>query len=167
MKGSIRRRGKTSWELNIDLGRDANGKRLRKFVSVKGKKADADRKLREILSQLDKGIPFDNDKITVAEFLDQWMISYVVPNTRPRTAEGYEGIIRNHLKPNLGHVQLAKLQPADIQSMESSILESGLSARTAQHIHRVLHEALKHAMKWGLIWRNPAEAVDVPKVRRT
>jgi integrase len=167
MKGSIRKRSKTSWELNIDLGRDANGKRLRKFVNVRGKRADADRKLREILSQLDKGIPFGNDKTTVAEFLDNWMTTYVVPNTRPRTAEGYEGIVRNHLKPHLGHVQLAKLQPVDIQSMESSILESGLSARTVQHIHRVLHEALKHAMKWGLIWRNPAEAVDVPKVQPT
>ena len=41
MKGSIRRRSKDSWEIAIDLGRDFNGKRLRKFVNVKGKKADA------------------------------------------------------------------------------------------------------------------------------
>jgi len=51
--------------------------------------------------------------------------------------------------------------------MESLILDSGKSASTVKHIHNVLHQALRHAMKWGLIWRNPAEAVDVPKVRRT
>ncbi len=34
MNGSIRRRGKNSWELTIDLGRDEHGKRLRKFVNV-------------------------------------------------------------------------------------------------------------------------------------
>ena len=53
MSGSIRRRSKNSWELNIDQGRDQKGKRVRKFVNVKGKKADAERKLREILNALD------------------------------------------------------------------------------------------------------------------
>lgn len=49
MNGSIRRQSKASWELTIDLGRGSDGKRRRKFVNVKGKKADAERKLREIL----------------------------------------------------------------------------------------------------------------------
>ena len=164
MKGSIRRRGKNGWELTIDLGKDAQGKRRRKFLNVTGKKPEAQRRLREILAQIDRGIPFDTSKLTVAEYLDQWFRTYVVPNTRPRTAEGYEGILRNHLKPHIGQMHLAKLQPADIQAMESRILESGRSPTTVQHIHRVLHTALKHAVKWGLLWRNPAEAVDRPKV---
>ena len=62
MNGSIRRRGKNTWELNINLGRDAQGKRLRKFVNVRGKRADADRRLREILASVDKGLPIDNTK---------------------------------------------------------------------------------------------------------
>ena len=45
MDGSIRRR-KGSWELTVDLGKDASGKRLRKYVTVKWRKADAQRKLR-------------------------------------------------------------------------------------------------------------------------
>ena len=46
MEGSIRKRGVKSWELTIELGRDANGKRRRKFVNVKGPKAQAQQKLR-------------------------------------------------------------------------------------------------------------------------
>ena len=34
MNGSIRRRTKISWEITIDLGHDADGKRRRKFVAV-------------------------------------------------------------------------------------------------------------------------------------
>ena len=59
MNGSIRKRGKNSWELTIDLGYDSGGKRRRKYVSVRGTKAEAQRKLREVLGSLDKGLPVD------------------------------------------------------------------------------------------------------------
>ena len=51
MNGSIRSRGKGTWELTVDLGRDANGERRRKFVNVKGTKAHAQRQLRDIAGQ--------------------------------------------------------------------------------------------------------------------
>ena len=35
MNGSIRKRGKGAYELTIDQGRDADGKRRRKFVAVR------------------------------------------------------------------------------------------------------------------------------------
>ena len=41
-----------------------------------------------------------------------------------------------------------------------------MSPQTVQHMHRVLKQALKQAMRWELLHRNPAEAVDPPKVER-
>ena len=166
MNGSIRRRSKDSWELTIDLGRDASGKRQRKFVNVKGKRADADSKLRELLTGLDKGLPVDPSKVTVGEFLQRWLQDYAYPNTRPRTAERYESDIRLHITPAIGHVQLSKLAPSDVQHLEASLLESGKSPRSVQHLHAVLRESLKHAMRWGLIYRNVVEGVDPPRPRR-
>jgi len=63
-------------------------------------------------------------------------------------------------------MQIARLAPADIQSMEASLLESGKSPRSVQHVHAVLREALKHAMRWGFIFRNAAEGVDPPRPHR-
>jgi hypothetical protein len=54
MKGSIRQRNPGSWELTVDLGRDPLGKRQRKSLTVRG--TQAQRKLRELLSTLDKGL---------------------------------------------------------------------------------------------------------------
>ena len=65
MSGSIRRRSKNSWELTIDQGRGPKGKRIRKCVSVRGKKADAERKLREILNALDSGLPMDRSRMRI------------------------------------------------------------------------------------------------------
>ena len=120
MNGSIRKRSKNSWELTIHLGHDGQGKRLRKYVNVKGLRADADRRLRELLAAADKGMPLDSSKVTVAEYLKRWYDDYVVPNTRPRTAERYMGDIRNHLIPRLGDLPLTKIRPNDVQSFEAS-----------------------------------------------
>lgn len=163
MRGSVRSRGKNAWEITIDEGRDAKGKRIRKFYTVRGKKADAERRLTELLSAQDKGIPLDTGRLTVAQMLDRWYESYVIPHTRQKTSQGYQSIIRIHLEPYLGHIELTKLQPLHIQSMESDILSTGRAPKTVENVHRVISEALEHAMKWGLIWRNPANIVDPPK----
>ena len=76
MNGSIRRRSKNSWELSMDLGRDPEGKRKRKFVNIKGTKGQAQQKLRELLTTLDKGMPLDSSKATLGEFLDFWLKNY-------------------------------------------------------------------------------------------
>ena len=174
MTGSIRRRGKNSWELTIDLGHDADGKRRRKFVAFKGSKADADKKLRELVTALDKGMSLDTSKATVREFLERWMRDYVATNTAPSRKDGYGFIVRCHLIPSLGRILLDKLQPIHLQEYYARALsggrsdgKGGLSARTVQHHHRVLSEALSHAVKWGLITRNVAHAVDPPRPSRT
>ena len=82
MEGSIRKRGKVSWGLTIELGRDAQGRRQRRFVSVKGTKAEAQRQLRELLTVNDKGIPINTSKLTVAEYLEWWLRDYAVPCPR-------------------------------------------------------------------------------------
>ena len=41
-----------------------------------------------------------------------------------------------------------------------------LSARTVLHVHRILHKALADAVKWGLLIRNPCDAVTPPRVER-
>lgn len=165
MNGSIRKRG-DAWELTIDLGRHANGKRNRKFVTVKGSKAEAQRQLREFLSNLDKGTPINTSKTTVIEYLDVWMRDYAETNCSARTVEGYRGIIRRYLIPNLGQIRLTKLTPRNIQGLYSDMLGKGLSARTVLHTHRLLSEALKHAVKWGMVARNICESVDPPRPKR-
>ena len=166
MNGSIRRRGKNSWELTVDLGHDSNGKRRRKFVNVRGKKADAERRLRELITQVEGGVSLDSSKVTVAEFLERWLFDYAETNTSPRTVQGYHGVVQRYLVPKFGTLALAKLTPQHVQGLYSDMLGRGLSAMTTLHAHRVLREALSHAVKWGLLGRNVCDAVDPPRPRK-
>ena len=167
MEGSIRKRGKRSYELTIELGRGADGERLRKYESVKGTKAQAQQKLRELLALTDKGIPVGSQKIIFSEWLTKWMTDYVVPNTRQKTIERYEGLIRKHISPVLGHIDLTKVSPSDIQGLEAKLSGDGMAPQGVQLVHNVISGAYKYALRMETAWRNPAKNVTPPKITRT
>ena len=89
MKGSIRQRSTGTWELTIDAGRDPLGKRRRKYVTARGTKAQAQRKLRELLSSMDRGMDISTDRILFRDWLDRWMRDLIIPQRRQNTRERY------------------------------------------------------------------------------
>lgn len=101
----------------------------------------------------------------MAEHLQQWLKDYVQPNLSPRTAEGYEHICNHHFVPCLGNVRLNELKPEHLQRYYSEKLSNGLSAQTVRHHHTCLHKALQTALEWGLLARNPADAVRPPRAQ--
>lgn len=177
MRGHIRRRGKQSWELTIDQGKDpTTGRRRRRFVTVQGTKHDAERILAEVLHQRDTGVDISPGKLTLAEYLRRWLRDYAANNVSLSTLERYRGIIETHLVPALGGLRLRDLRPAHIQAAYGRALAAGgradggaggLRPRTVLKHHRLLHEALGHAVRWQLIARNPVEAVTPPRPERS
>ena len=143
--------------------------RLRLFESIRGSKSQAQRRLHELLLSVEQNAYVKPTRLTVAEFLEEWLQDYAKSNTAPRTYERYEEIVRVHLTPALGSIPLSDLQPQHIQKYYSQALESGrrdgkggLSALTVHKHHRVLYESLKYGVRQGILVRNPAEAVTQP-----
>ncbi|MFN3653514.1 MAG: tyrosine-type recombinase/integrase [Armatimonadota bacterium] len=174
MRGHVRKRAKGSWTLWIDLGYDETGKRRQKTFTVKGNKREAEAELNRILNELNTGVYVQPAKLTVAEYLERWLTDYAQTNVSPKTLENYTEFVRKHLIPAFGNQLLAKLTPLHIQSYYTRAVQTGrrdgkggLSARTVLHHHRVLREALQQAVKWQLLARNPADAVQPPRPGRT
>ena len=166
MRGHLRKRGKRSWAIVIDMGRDpVAGKRRRKWISVKGTKRDAERRLAEVIHEIDSGTFIQPSRITLSEYLDQWMRDYAVPSVRPLTAQGYRTIVRQ-MQRALGPAPLADLRPHHIQKYYVALLDRGLSPQTVTNYHRVLHHALGQAVKWELLPRNIMERVRPPRVHK-
>ena len=147
----------------MELPRGADGRRKRKFLHVRGTRVDAERKLRELLTALDHGILVNGSKMTLGQFLKIWVRDYVDTNTSVRTAQGYIERIKAYIEPHLGDLPLTKLTAHHVQSLHSWMLTKGLSARTVVGTHRVLRQALGHAIKWGILLHNPCDAVPPPK----
>jgi integrase len=91
----------------------------------------------------------------------------------PRTIERYGEIARKNLVPILGNAVLNKLQPEHISGAYVHALRSGhrdgsggLAPRTVHHMHRLLKQALRQAVNWGMLHHNPADLLKPPKVER-
>lgn len=170
MRGHITKRGKDSYSIAVSLGKDATtGKYKYQWTTVKGTKKETEKRLSELLHQLDNGTFIKPGKTTLAEYLEKWLKDYVWPNLAPRTAEGYETIVSQHLIPKLGSFPLTQLRPEHLQKYYSEMLSigrcnsaGGLSAQTVRHHHTALHKALQTAVEWGLLSRNVADAVKPP-----
>jgi integrase len=146
---------------------------MQQWVSVKGTKKDAEKRLSEMLHQIDTGSFMKPGKTTLRDYLERWLRDYACPNLAPRTVEGYETIIRCHVVPSIGSISLTQLKPEHIQRYYSETLSNGrcsnngaLSSTTVRQHHMVLHRALHMAVRWGLISRNPADAIEPPRCQR-
>ena len=145
-RGSIKKRAKNTWTITVDLPRDERGRRRQKRFTVEGLKSYAEAKLTQILNEMDKGKPIAEGRVTVGEYLENWLKEVAV-NKRPRTSEGYATLVHNHLIPNVGRVQLNKLTGRHLTKMYTSLLEQGLSRNTVHHVHTCLSKALNDSIK--------------------
>jgi hypothetical protein len=68
-RAHIRRRGRRSWQIKFDVGKDPAGKRKTRFVTVKGTRQDAEKERTRLLSEADAGTLLEPSKLTVAEHL--------------------------------------------------------------------------------------------------
>ncbi|MBD1371958.1 site-specific integrase [Hazenella sp. IB182357] len=174
MKGHVTKKG-SKWYFVLDIGvNPVTGKRKQKWFSGFKTKKEASKAMTEKIHELNQGIYMEPSKITLSEYLNRWLNDYAKTNCAPRTYQGYEYIIRDHLAPSsIGEVPLEKLKPMQIQHYYSEKLTKGrkdgtggLSARSVHHHHRLLHEALEHAVKWQLMQKNPSKAVTPPKPQK-
>ena len=171
MKGSIRERSPGRWAIIID---DPNcGTRKRRWHSFKGTKRQAQIECARLISEMQNGSYLAPDKTTFAEFAERWL-THVKSQVSPKSHERYSEIMRKNVVPLIGAVVLTKLKPAVISEAYAKALKSGrrdgtggLSPRTVHHMHRLIRQSLAQAVKWELLTRNPADAVDPPRVERT
>ena len=171
MRGTLKQRSKGSWSLTFDAGRDQTGKRRRQTITVRGTKRQAEARLAELVHQVETGGYVKSGRQTVGAYLRQWLEEYASTHVRATTLEGYETRAK-HLIDSLGGIRLSELRPDHLQAYYTAKLKNGrrdgqgLAPGTLIKHHNLLREALSHAVRWGLVARNVAEAVDPPRSQR-
>lgn len=162
-KLNITKRG-SSWQYRFEVA-PVDGKRkqvsksgfkTRKEAEVAGTKAMAEYN--------NSGVVFSPATISVADYLDLWMGSYVKMNLKHNTQLAYRNIVENHLKPNLGHYRLQALQAATIQEYANALKIRGLSRSHTVGIISTLSGALRYAVEpLRYIQFNPCDNIKYPK----
>jgi len=92
-----------------------------------------------------------------------------------RTVERHRELARLHVVPYLGGMRLQQLAPVHLSELYARLLREGrrdgrpggLAPRTVGHVHRTVHRALRQAVRWQLLARNPASDLELPTVPKS
>ena len=157
--GSIRQKRRGVWQIRWDTGIGQN--RRYRSETVRGTKTDAEGVLRQRLLERDRvrGSGVLATFTTVGEWLDHWLYHVAKQNIRPDTWVGYRSIVERTLVPEIGHLKLDRLSPADVQRFVSEHSDRPWALR---YFRAVLRSALSEAERQGLVSRNVAKLVRVP-----
>ncbi|HEX5445137.1 MAG TPA: site-specific integrase [Pirellulales bacterium] len=162
-EGCITQRPDGRWMAQVSAGVNGEtGKRIRKTVYGWTKKEVQDQLAKLQGQKIDGTLP-DTGRMTVGQFLDRWIEDAVRPKRKNTTCDGYERNIRCHVKPLIGGMSLGRLSPMNVQAMYSALERNGVSGHVRALCHRILHAALKQAVKWRLVAINVCDAVEPPR----
>lgn len=174
-EGTVIARGPNRWLLRWELGRDPQtGKRHRKNETFHGTKKEADRRWRDIQSEIEKGTGLRAEGLTFAALWEQWL-AVKAQDRRPSTISNYRIYGSTYILPQLGRHEVAKLTVLDVQDALNAWRKTPLkrdpsrvlSPRSVAYCRALVVSCLDQAAKWQLVRTNVAAAVRPPKQVRT
>ncbi len=154
------------WHVFLSMGVKSGGQRDRRHLSGRSR-AEVARKLRVLQGQRDAGVVLDAGRSpTVSAWLSHWLDNIAAHKVRPKTLQGYRGMVRHRIAPAVGHHRLDRLQVEHVEAFYAALISEGVLP-TALQCHRILSRALKVAMQRGKVSRNVCGLVDAPSLART
>jgi integrase len=177
MLGSFRQRGckcppdrkrctcGAKWYYRYDITDPATGKRKQKEVGGFRTKAEAEEAAKKILAEIQQGTYVEPTKMTVEEFLLDFVENTLKNEVAPNTYEQRLAFVKNHIAPKIGKIKLFDLSPVQIQKFYNELREK-YGAGHVQNIGNLLNKALNQAVRWNIISRNPAALVKKPSTSR-
>ena len=159
------------WTLRVWKDTFTNGKhkRIRERIRL----APASMNAREVqkiadeyLRPLNQGLETIGSATNFQHYVEKTYVPIVLPGMAKSTQSRTEGVIRNYLVPAFGGLCLRDLSRLSIQRYFSGLADSALAHESKDKIRDVLSSILGSAVDFGLLVKNPVEAIKMPS-RRT
>jgi integrase len=157
----VKPRGKRrTWAI---MYRDPDG--LLRWEGKFATKGEGQRRLNEVLGEIDKGIYARPSSMTFEQFAENWLAGR--RKIRGSTESGYGSLIKRQLIPRLSSVLLAALKLDHIDAVVSGTLEDELSSKTIHNAVTLLRTMLAgrtgpSAVRRGLMFRDPTLGLELP-----
>lgn len=165
-EGSINKY-KNGWRATLSLGRNDNGKLIRKQFYGKTK-IETKEKMDQYRTQYNSGLLPSNEKVTLKEWFEIWLFEYKTNEVADSTIEKYNSYYNNYIKNNeIGSLKLKNLKGSNLQTYYNSLLrERQKTPELLKGLNKVLSSCLRQAMKEHYILFNPCESISLPKVTK-
>lgn len=115
--------GKAYFRTTLTIGRDPNGKLIRKeFYGISEKEANA--KKQEYINKMNLGIT-NNDNKLVGNMMKEWLNTMVKPSVKPSTFTRYDGIYRLYIENSvISNIKIKDINPIIIQKYYNSLAKN-------------------------------------------
>lgn len=165
-RGHVKLKRKGVWCIRWEERRNATTrKRIRRKMTIHGTKKDAERALTAELKRIDAGRTARVMRYTLGSWLKEHFDKWCT-RVSARTLHDYQWAIRRYVPAHLLRCSLEAVSISDLQELFNEMSKRGLSPTTVSALRAVLRRALNRAMKLGLIDRNVATLVELPKMVR-
>jgi integrase len=139
-----------------------DGQARRRYLSARTKR-EVQQRAAELHEQARRGVSLEPGRLTVADWLEDWLRTVAAPGVKATTLQTYRTTVRVHLIPALGGHRLTALSALHIQRFYARLVAQGYAPKTVQDIHSVLSSALNAARRMRLIPTSPAADVTLPR----
>jgi integrase len=175
MPGYKRKRG-DNWQLQIYKGRDPEtGKKLYYRETFSGTAFQADKRLAEISTDMDRQEFIEPSKITFYDFCINHFLPGVEADLEEGTYHEYESIIRNHIKNdsiariNLSRVELQHVEGYKVRKLNGPRAdgrEGHPSPKTVKNHLICIKAIFSYACRLRVLKWSPAQHVTYPKITK-
>lgn len=149
-----------TWQATVYLGRDANGKMKRKYIT-KATRKEAKLVAEELERELAENQYVDIDNLRLITYAAKWLDQHKI-DLAPETYKNYLYYVNRTFKNYFDDVQLSKLTEIHIRDFLLHESEQGLSNTTIRKHFFLLRRILKDAMRD----KSPCRYIDPPKPQK-
>ncbi|WP_295155302.1 tyrosine recombinase XerC [Selenomonas sp. AE3005] len=106
-----------------------------------------------------------SENISLRDYIDNWLNGVCAINVRESTLVQYQKMIKYHITPLIGDIDLQDLTPAMLDKWIRQLTRKGLAYKSLKLILAILRQALNYAVYPGnLIQSNPALYIKIPRI---
>jgi len=146
--------GNEYFRVTTSIGRDNNGKLIRKEFYGTGK-ADAEAKRDDYLNNIRNGLKINYKDIILGELMHLWLFEIVKNKVKPTSFERYDGIYRNYLKDGeLYGIKIHELKSLQIQRYYNELFKDGKSSNSIRILNKLMITFLNYAVDEDYLLRN-------------
>lgn len=154
-KTNYSKNGNEYYRVTVTIGRDSNGKLIRKEFYGKSKK-EAEAKRDEYLNGIKNGLNVDYKNVCLGELMHTWLFEVMRLKLKPSTFDRYEGIYRNYVKDSeIYGLKISLIKSLQLQRYYNKLYEEGKSSSTIKNLNKLLKTFFNYAINEGYLLRNP------------
>lgn len=158
---------KNRWRGALTIGRNEEGKLIRKQFYGKTKKEVLDKMTDYKYKHNNNLLPTD-DKITIGEYAYLWLFKFKYNQLKPTAFLRYECTIRLYIKNSqISNIKLKDLRAIDLQNYYNILSKKeNITPNIIHNTNKLLKAMLAQAVKEGYILRNYCDLVNLPKLNK-